>query len=204
MTPSRFPFRVRAASAALLLVAACFTKKPVPCAQDGTCADGLACIGKVCTQPAHLAACQAGTDCAAAGTGEACLRLDGARADAAICARPCSGDADCGTGQLCATGTTLGGGAKNGCIPECQLSLTDCAAMFNSPALQCRVLPGGRSACTPGMPADASWTLVSGWFETAQSGAAASGWKLVEAGFEISSPVCNQTNTLCVEGGFTP
>lgn len=45
---------------------------PFPCAHDGSCPAGLACIDRECAQPALGSACQAGTRCESASTGAVC------------------------------------------------------------------------------------------------------------------------------------
>jgi hypothetical protein len=188
--------------ATLAGAAGCKSSKPVPCAQDGTCADGLACLGTVCAQPKPLNACQAGTDCGRAAPNEACVLLDGAPVEAAICARRCAADTDCSAGETCAPGTTVDGAAQRGCLPSCRLGATVCASAYDAPPLSCREIAGGGARCTPGAPPTPTWSLVSGGFASAAGGPATGDWRVVEAWFETSGASC--LSGTCVEGGFTP
>jgi hypothetical protein len=199
MTPSRSQFGVRLVSVAFLLAAACFSKKPVPCAQDGTCADGLACRNHTCSQAVTLDRCQTGTDCSVAGPNQACLRLHDARGEDAICTRRCAVDADCATGQFCSPGAALDGTSQFGCLPGCQLGVTSCS----STVLQCRDVSGGPAVCSPGAPPTPTWALFTGAFESSEAGASAGPWQVVAGGFEGGETICNQPGGTCVAGGFT-
>lgn len=136
------PFRVAGHLVALLGIVAwlcavgCQTSydslSPFPCAEDGTCPGGLACVpGAGCVTARLDGPCDATTNCGAAAPGAACVK--------GVCATPCGNDGGeaCEKGRICAAESEGGG-----CLPDCTES-QECP-----PGLTCRLIfDGARRAC---------------------------------------------------------
>jgi hypothetical protein len=109
--------------------------EPFPCANDGGCPDGRACMpGVGCVRPTEDVPCVVGsTDCAAISEAHVCA--------AGICTTPCRRAADCGPGRTCSSPD----GVDGYCLADCTQSRS-C-----SPGLTCRPLwRQGLHACFGG------------------------------------------------------
>jgi hypothetical protein len=116
---------VRAAAILLALVACAKSAdelSPFPCALDGSCPGGLACVQGTCAAPELDALCTTGddpTDCSAAAAGAICaVRGSGALGAA------CTKNADCLSGMCASDGTTLR------CSQACNVSSPNCPTGF--------------------------------------------------------------------------
>lgn len=83
---------------------------PYPCAKDGSCPRGLACIPGVGCAEARLGSlCSDGvTDCSTISQAAVCA--------AGMCTTPCKTSAECGAGQVCSSPPDVPEGY---CVPDC-------------------------------------------------------------------------------------
>lgn len=119
---------------------------PFPCAKDGTCPGGLACVpGVGCAAPSVDALCDGTTDCASGGLScqlGLCTRsCDGACGDGRVCSGPDAGTciSDCSAGEACPSGLTcrsLWYGGRKGCLPS-TVSVAACAGVDAEAAPVC-------------------------------------------------------------------
>ena len=106
---------------------------PFPCAADGDCPRGLACIPGVGCAPARVdAPCNAATSCSTAAEGASCVL--------GVCVAPCDEKLICPAGRICSSAAGPGG-----CV-------TDCTTSGRCPAgLACRALgSAGKKGCLGG------------------------------------------------------
>lgn len=129
---------------------------PYPCALDGGCPDGLACVAGKCARAVAGSICVPGiTDCSPIGAG--------ARCESGLCAAACVDGAGCAPGTVCTQ--RIGEGA---CLPDCSFtsngtcpSGTFCTDLWYGQKRACTAAAASYDPSTVAPTATACWNCGS-------------------------------------------